>query len=69
MNWLQKLFHFHQWEKTYSYTSLRDAFANPPGVIDRSGIVTIGEKCFCGETRSKMTVYAKDGRVEKESII
>lgn len=59
-------YHIHKWEKTYSYTSLRDAFADPIGVIDRSGTITKGEECkACGKTRSTITIYAKDGGIEK----
>jgi hypothetical protein len=69
MNWLERLSHVHRWKKTYTYTSLRDALADPIGVIDRSGTITVGEECKgCGDTRSKITCYAKDGSIEKEYI-
>jgi hypothetical protein len=69
MNFLQRLTHIHRWKKMYTYTSLRDPFADPIGVIDRSGTITIGEECKgCGDTRSRITHYAKDGSVEKVVI-
>ena len=62
MKFLQKLLCSHRWEKTYSYASLKDVFASPPGNIDRSGTIYIGQECkACGKSRTEITVFAKDG--------
>ena len=52
----------HNWEKEYSYASLKDVFASPPGNIDRSGTIYVGQKCkVYGKSRTQITVLAKDG--------
>jgi hypothetical protein len=76
MNWFQKIFHRpaqqeHQckWEKTYTYLSVQDIYASPIGDLDRSGTLTVGQECrICRKSQSKLTVYAKDGGVEKVII-
>jgi hypothetical protein len=56
----------HKWEKTYTYLSQKDIFASPIGDLDQSGTLTRGQKCkHCREERTEITIYAKDGSVEK----
>ena len=77
MNWFQKIFsrplpqpvHQCKWEKTYAYLSVQDIYASPIGDLDLSGTLTEGQECrVCRKSRSELTIYAKDGSIEKVII-
>lgn len=65
-NWLKKVIHQHEWEETYTYSSFKDGFSN--GFTDVSGIIYIGQKCKCRETRTIIRTYNPKGSLDKEVI-
>jgi hypothetical protein len=61
MNWLQKIFCDHQWEKIYSHASL--------SMTDRSGTIELGESCTkCMKSRGHVIIRGANGRIEREYV-
>lgn len=63
--WLKDLLettHIHQWETTYTYSSMKDMCPT-----DRSGTIYTGQRCkVCPASRTRVKEYGKNGQIKED---